>query len=112
MKHGEWTTDKVAFMKTCSECGESVDFSHDYQYCPNCGAQMGSEKPIKPLTVKELYDFLHEHCIDDNDIDILYRDSETEDVHWIGYRCNKAKALEIHGSCEVDGVDIYEKNEK
>lgn len=45
MKYGEWTTDKVAFMKTCSECGESVDFAHNYNYCPNCGAKMGLDKP-------------------------------------------------------------------
>lgn len=44
MKQGEWTTDKVAFMKTCSECGESVDFSHNYNYCPNCGTKMGLKK--------------------------------------------------------------------
>ena len=110
MRHGEWTTDKVAFMKTCSECDESVDFSHDYKYCPNCGAKMDSDKPIKTLTVKELYDFLHEHDINDNDIDILYRDPETEDVHWVGYHCDKAEALKIHGNHEVDGVDIYEKD--
>lgn len=42
-KHGKWETNKVAFMKTCSECGESVDFSHDYNYCPNCGAKMDLE---------------------------------------------------------------------
>lgn len=65
---------------------------------------------MKTLTVKELYDFLHEHGIDDNGIDILYRDPKTEDVHWVGYRCDKAKALETHGNCEVDGVDIYEKD--
>jgi NADH pyrophosphatase NudC (nudix superfamily) len=38
--HGKWTTDKVAFMKICSLCYESVDFSHNYNFCPNCGAKM------------------------------------------------------------------------
>lgn len=42
-EHGKWETNKVAFMKTCSLCNESVDQSHDYNYCPNCGAKMDLE---------------------------------------------------------------------
>lgn len=42
-KHGKWETNKVAFMKTCSLCDKSVDQSHDYNYCPNCGAKMDLE---------------------------------------------------------------------
>lgn len=109
MKHGTWATDKVAFMKTCSECGESVDFSHDYNYCPNCGAKMGLEKTNSKLTVKELYDFLRDHGIDNNSIDITYCDPETGNMRWIGFFNSKAEGLEKHGNHEVDGVDIYEK---
>jgi len=42
-EHGKWETNKVAFMKTCSLCDKSVDQSHDYNYCPNCGARMDLE---------------------------------------------------------------------
>lgn len=41
--HGKWETNKVAFMKTCSLCGKPVDQSHDYNYCPECGAKMDLE---------------------------------------------------------------------
>lgn len=64
------------------------------------------------LTVRELYDFLHEHGIDDYEIDILYRDPKTEDVHWVGYNADKAEVVKIHGNCEVSGVDIYEKDKQ
>lgn len=43
MKHDKWETNKVAFMKTCSLCGKSVDQSHDYDFCPECGAKMDLE---------------------------------------------------------------------
>ena len=43
IKHGKWETNKVAFMKTCSLCGKSVDQSHDYNFCPECGAKMDLE---------------------------------------------------------------------
>ena len=39
-RRGKWLTNKAAFMKTCSLCNQSVDFSHDYNFCPNCGADM------------------------------------------------------------------------
>ena len=42
-RHGKWETNKVAFMKTCSLCGKSVDQSHDYNFCPECGAKMDLE---------------------------------------------------------------------
>jgi len=42
-RHGKWETNKVAFMKTCSLCGKSVDQSHDYNFCPECGAKMNLE---------------------------------------------------------------------
>lgn len=64
------------------------------------------------LTVKELYDFLHEHGVDDNEIDIIYRDPKTDDVHWVGYYGDKAEAIEIHGNCEVYGADIYCETDK
>lgn len=38
--YAQWLTHKVAFMKTCSLCNCSVDFSHDYEFCPRCGATM------------------------------------------------------------------------
>ena len=43
IEHGKWETNKVAFMKTCSLCGKSVDQSHDYNFCPECGAKMDLE---------------------------------------------------------------------
>ena len=42
-KHGKWETTKVAFMKNCSLCNKAVDQSHDYNYCPRCGAKMDLE---------------------------------------------------------------------
>lgn len=44
LKRGIWVTDRIAFMKTCSLCDESVDFTHNYNYCPNCGAKMNLEE--------------------------------------------------------------------
>ena len=42
-RHGKWETNKVVFMKTCSLCGKPVDQSHDYNFCPECGAKMDLE---------------------------------------------------------------------
>ena len=60
------------------------------------------------LTVKELYDFLREHGIEDNCIDILYREDDC--TKWFGYEHDKAETIEKHGNREVYGVDIYEKD--
>ena len=107
MKHGEWATDKVAFMKACSECGESVDFSHDYNYCPNCGAKMGLEKINSKLTVKELYDFLYEKGLADNAIDLMTPFCDDFDG---SFSNNKDNILKTFGDCEVTGIDIYNKS--
>ena len=62
------------------------------------------------LTVKELYDFLHDHGIEDNAISILYRDPDCDKVCWINYDEDKQKALEELGLQEVEGADIYVKD--
>lgn len=62
------------------------------------------------LTVKELYDFLHEHGIDDNSICILHRDPDCDNVHWIDYNEDKQKAIEKYGCQEVGATDIYVKD--
>jgi len=60
------------------------------------------------LTVRELYDFLHEKGVEDNNIDIIYRDGDN--TRWVGYNHDKEEALKIHGDREVFGVDIFEKD--
>lgn len=50
-KTGHWTERKIHettgfFLPTCSECGRIQPYAHhtfSWNYCPNCGARMGSE---------------------------------------------------------------------
>ena len=45
---GEWLADKVAFHLVCNQCGcalrqlksEVFEGDYDYNFCPNCGAEM------------------------------------------------------------------------
>ena len=37
VKHGKWMGT------VCSECGASVSFYYDCDYCPHCGARMNKE---------------------------------------------------------------------
>lgn len=45
---GEWLEDKIAFHFVCDQCGcalrklknEVFEGDYDYNFCPNCGAQM------------------------------------------------------------------------
>lgn len=62
------------------------------------------------LTIKELYNFLHEKGIDDNCIDFLHHASDSEYAHWVAYDYDKAELLEKHGDCEVYDIDIYVKD--
>lgn len=49
---GEWLEDKVAFHFVCNRCGcalrqlksEVFEGNFDYNYCPNCGAEMQKTK--------------------------------------------------------------------
>ena len=49
---GEWITHKVAFHLTCSFCGCNLraikravfEGDYDYNFCPNCGADMRGKK--------------------------------------------------------------------
>lgn len=46
--HGEWLNNRVAFYFTCDYCGcnirqlksEVFEGNYNYNFCPNCGAQM------------------------------------------------------------------------
>lgn len=59
------------------------------------------------LTVRELYEFLQEHGVAGNGVDILYRDSDSDNVCWISHDENKSDAMRELGDSEVDSVDIY-----
>lgn len=55
VRHGRWDDKSVAFYLKCSECGCCVrafsgevflDYSQEWNYCPNCGASMESEDEL------------------------------------------------------------------
>lgn len=50
--HGKWNDDVISFYRKCSKCGCCVEWdkkpflfgSGDYNFCPNCGADMRGDK--------------------------------------------------------------------
>ena len=50
--HGKWLNNRVAFHFTCDYCGcnirqlksEVFEGNYDYNFCPNCGAEMRGDK--------------------------------------------------------------------
>lgn len=59
------------------------------------------------LTIRELYNFLHEKGVADSDIDLLFSVHENFD----GDFCrNKDNILKTFGDEEVYGIDIYRKD--
>lgn len=50
--HGKWNDDVVSFYRKCSKCGCCVEWnkkpflfgSGDYNFCPNCGADMREDQ--------------------------------------------------------------------
>lgn len=59
------------------------------------------------LTIKELYDFLHEKGLADDDIDLLFPYYDDFDGSFCSNRDN---ILKTFGDCEVTGIDIYRKS--
>lgn len=47
--HGQWNVDKsfMPFVSICSECGAiyDIDGAFEWNYCPNCGADMKGVTP-------------------------------------------------------------------
>ncbi len=46
-KTGRWMNNKCrdgCYLPCCSACGESSGTYYEYNYCPNCGAEMGVEE--------------------------------------------------------------------
>ena len=47
VRRGRWVPTKAPFMnecEDCSVCGYRTVWGHRYNYCPDCGAKMGSEE--------------------------------------------------------------------
>ena len=42
-KHGKWVCPKAMLTTFCSECGYVNNSAGDFNYCPNCGADMRGE---------------------------------------------------------------------
>ena len=46
VKHGRWIRENRQISMTCSECGALIAYgttTHNYNYCPMCGAKMESK---------------------------------------------------------------------
>jgi hypothetical protein len=61
------------------------------------------------LTIKELYDFLHEKGVADDEIDLVF--SYDENPCSGNFELDKEEILKTWGDCEVEGIDIFRKQQ-
>ena len=60
------------------------------------------------LTVKELYDFLHEKGIKDVEIDLVFR--YADETRSYDFKHDKEQIQKTWNDCEIEGIDIYCKD--